>query len=60
MSRAILTGAAVGVPGFADALSGELGLPIAVGVVGDPAGVGNVAAGRLTVAVGLATEEASR
>jgi type IV pilus assembly protein PilM len=60
VSRAILTGAAVAVPGFADALSAELALPVEVGVVGDAAGVGNVAAGRLTVAVGLATEDMRR
>jgi type IV pilus assembly protein PilM len=60
VSRAILTGAAVGVPGFADALSGELALPVSVGIVGDAGGTDHVAAGRLTVAVGLATEDAPR
>ncbi|MDQ1700848.1 MAG: type pilus assembly protein PilM [Frankiaceae bacterium] len=55
VSRVVLTGAAAGVPGFAEALSSELGLPVAVGTV---SGLEGVNAGRLTVAAGLAVEEA--
>jgi type IV pilus assembly protein PilM len=60
VERAILTGAAVAVPGFADALAAELGLPVEVGVVAQDNDSGDVPAGRLTVAAGLATDEASR
>lgn len=55
-TRCVLTGAAVEVPGFADALSGHLGLPVTVGTVaGAPAALG---AGRFSVAAGLAVEAA--
>jgi type IV pilus assembly protein PilM len=54
VSRVVLTGAAAGVAGFAEALSGELGLPVEVGTV---SGMDNVNAGRLTVAAGLAVSE---
>ncbi len=54
VSRVVLTGAAAGVAGFAEALSGELGLPVEVGAV---SGMSNVNAGRLTVAAGLAVSE---
>jgi type IV pilus assembly protein PilM len=57
VERAVLTGAAVEVPGFTDALAAELGMPVDVGVV-EHAHVGGVPSGRLTVAAGLATEEA--
>jgi type IV pilus assembly protein PilM len=56
VSRAILTGPAVTIPGFGLALSSELGLPVTNGSVdGAPDGV---LAGRVAVAAGLATEKA--
>ena len=58
MQRAVLTGPAAAVPGFAGALEAELGLPVSVGeldVTHD-----DVPAGRLTVAAGLAVAEAVR
>jgi type IV pilus assembly protein PilM len=56
VQRAVLTGAAAVVPGFADALSVELGMPVTTGVVaGTP---GDVELPVLTVAAGLAVEEA--
>lgn len=56
VARCLLTGAAAGVPGFAAALSAELGLPVEVGIVhGAPAGMD---ATRLSVGAGLALEEA--
>jgi type IV pilus assembly protein PilM len=55
VARAVLTGPAAGVPGFAEALSAELGLPVRVGTIsGAPAGLD---AERLIVAAGLAFEE---
>jgi len=56
VSRAVLTGPVTAIPGFAAALSAELALPVEEGVVeGAPIGID---AGRLTVAAGLAIEEA--
>jgi type IV pilus assembly protein PilM len=55
VSRAVLTGPAAGVPGFAGALGSELGLPTVVGTV-DGATSG-LHAGRVAVAAGLAVEE---
>lgn len=56
VTRVILTGPVTSVPGFAAALSAELGLPVEVGTVdGVPTGL---APGRLTIAAGLATTEA--
>jgi type IV pilus assembly protein PilM len=56
VSRAILTGPAVTIPGFNVALSSELGLPVTNGAIdGAPDGVPT---GRLAVAAGLATEKA--
>lgn len=56
VGRAVLTGAAAGVPGFAEALGVELGLPVDVASIdGAPAGID---AGVLAVAAGLAVEEA--
>jgi type IV pilus assembly protein PilM len=58
VERAVLTGPAAAVPGFASALEAELGLPVTVGeldVTHD-----DVPAGRLTVAAGLAVAEAIR
>jgi type IV pilus assembly protein PilM len=55
VERAVLTGPAVGVPGFAERLSGELRMPVdAVLVAGTSEGAD---LGRLTVAAGLAVEE---
>lgn len=56
VQRAVLTGAAAVVPGFADALSVELGMPVTTGVVAGAKG--NVDLPLLTVAAGLAIEEA--
>lgn len=56
VSRAILTGPATAIPGFATALASELGMPVEQGAVdGAPAGID---AGRVTVAAGLAVAEA--
>jgi type IV pilus assembly protein PilM len=57
VERALLTGAAVEVPGFVDAMAAELGMPVDVGMV-EHENVRSVPGGRLTVAAGLATEEA--
>jgi type IV pilus assembly protein PilM len=55
VGRVVLTGAALSIPGFSDALGAELGLPIeAVTVDGAPA---ELAAGRLSIAAGLAITE---
>jgi type IV pilus assembly protein PilM len=57
VSRAILTGPATAIPGFATALASELGMPVEEGTVdGAPAGLD---AGRVTVAAGLAVSEVS-
>jgi type IV pilus assembly protein PilM len=57
VQRAVLTGAAASVPGFADALSAELGLPVDVAAIdGAPAGID---ASLLAIAAGLAVEEAA-
>jgi type IV pilus assembly protein PilM len=56
VSRAVMTGPATVIPGFATAMASELGVPVEEGVIdGAPAGLD---AGRLTVAAGLALEEA--
>jgi type IV pilus assembly protein PilM len=56
VSRAIMTGPATGIPGFAPALASELGMPVEHGIVdGAPSGVDS---GRVTIAAGLALEEA--
>ena len=55
VGRVVLTGAALSIPGFADALGAELGLPVeGLSVSGAPREIG---AGRLTVAAGLAVAE---
>ena len=56
VQRTVLTGAAAVVPGFADALSVELGMPVTTGVV--DGGSDKVDLPLLTVAAGLAVEEA--
>ena len=57
--RAVLAGPAVAIPGFAEQLGQEIGLPLEVGTVSEarPGGFGGVDAGQLTVAAGLAVEE---
>jgi type IV pilus assembly protein PilM len=54
VSTAVLTGPAAAIPGFANALSSELGMPVEEGVVDAPAGL---EPGLLTVAAGLAVAE---
>jgi type IV pilus assembly protein PilM len=55
VERVVLTGAALSIPGFAEALGAELGLPVeALTVSGAPEEIG---AGRLSVAAGLAVTE---
>jgi type IV pilus assembly protein PilM len=54
--RAVVTGPATAIPGFAAALASEIGMPVEEGAVdGVPDGL---AAGRVTVAAGLALTEA--
>ncbi len=58
VERALLTGPATTVPGFADAISAALGMPVearSVGVEGDSV---DLPGGAFTVAAGLAVEEA--
>jgi type IV pilus assembly protein PilM len=55
VERVVLTGGALSIPGFAEALGAELGLPVeALSVDGAPAEIG---AGRVAVAAGLAITE---
>jgi type IV pilus assembly protein PilM len=58
--RAVLTGPAVAIPGFADQLGAAIGLPVEEGIVTEArAGAyGGIDAGRLAVAAGLAVAEA--
>jgi type IV pilus assembly protein PilM len=58
VQRAVLTGPAAAIPGFASALEGELGLPVTIGELEDTPP--QAPAGRLTVAAGLAVSEAPR
>jgi type IV pilus assembly protein PilM len=55
VDRAVLTGPAVKIPGFAARLSEQLQMPVAPTVVAGPAEEADL--GRLTVAAGLAVEE---
>jgi type IV pilus assembly protein PilM len=59
VERVVLTGPAVTIPGFADLLGQQIGLPLEVGLVGEgkPGGFSGVDAGRLAVAAGLTLEE---
>lgn len=57
VDRAVLTGPAVGVPGFAEELSRQLRLPVATAVVAVAESAGDAPASRLTVAAGLAVAE---
>jgi type IV pilus assembly protein PilM len=55
VARAVVTGPAAAVPGFAEALQSELSLPVERGVLaGAPDGIDPAA---ITVAAGLAVEE---
>jgi type IV pilus assembly protein PilM len=56
VERALLTGPAVGIAGFAERLSEQLKLPVQPAVV-DVDGDGELDAGHLTLAAGLAVEE---
>lgn len=56
VERAVLTGAAGAIPGFAEALSAELNMPVTSGVV--DGATGGFDGHLLTVAAGLAVEEA--
>jgi type IV pilus assembly protein PilM len=56
VARCVLTGTAAAIAGFAEALSAELGLPVATAVVDVPPGLD---AGSLSIAAGLATEVAA-
>lgn len=60
VEQAVLAGPAVAIPGFADRLSAAIGLPVELGTVGEgKAGAhGDVDAGRVAVAAGLAIEQA--
>jgi type IV pilus assembly protein PilM len=62
VSSVVLSGAALQISGFADALRGELNVPVHTQTValGDQATADSVAPERLAVAAGLAVEEAPR
>jgi type IV pilus assembly protein PilM len=55
VDRAVLTGPAVGIPGFAERLSDELRMPVDAALVAGSSEGADL--GRLTVAAGLAVEE---
>lgn len=55
VERAVVTGPAAAIPGFAEALSAELGLTVERGAVAGA--TGEIEAERLTIAAGLAVEE---
>jgi type IV pilus assembly protein PilM len=58
IARAVLTGVAASVPGFADALSAELGMPVETRNVSAAEGLAAaIDLGGMTVAAGLAVEE---
>jgi type IV pilus assembly protein PilM len=61
VERVLVTGPAVAIPGFADQIGRQIGLPLEVGLVseGKAGGFSGVDAGRLAVAAGLAVEEVS-
>jgi type IV pilus assembly protein PilM len=62
VAKVVLSGAALQIAGFADALRSELSVPVLTQTValGDGASVASVSAERLAVAAGLAVEEAPR
>jgi type IV pilus assembly protein PilM len=59
LERAVLTGPAVAIPGFADEVESQIGLPAEVGLVSEakPGAFAGVDAGRLAVAAGLTVAE---
>lgn len=59
VKRAILTGPAVAIPGFAQQFSADLGIPVDVATVGEaePGTLDDDSAGRFTIAAGLAVME---
>jgi type IV pilus assembly protein PilM len=59
VERVVVTGPAVAIPGFADQIGQQIGLPLEVGLVseGKAGGFSGVDAGRLAVAAGLTVEE---
>jgi type IV pilus assembly protein PilM len=57
VSRALLTGPAASIPGFAEKLADQLNLPVEVAVAAADETLEGVDAGRLTVAAGLAVED---
>jgi len=59
VQSALLTGPGSAVPGFAERLAGEIGVPVSTGVVAEakPGALGDVEPGRAVVAAGLAVEE---
>ena len=57
VDRAVLTGPAVEIPGFAEELSRQLSLPVATAVVAAGESAEDAPAARLTVAAGLAVTE---
>jgi type IV pilus assembly protein PilM len=61
VTRAVLCGPAVDVPGFTEALAAAMRMPVSVGAVAqtNPEAAGGVPASRLIVAAGLAIEEAT-
>jgi type IV pilus assembly protein PilM len=61
VERVLVTGPAVAIPGFADQIGRQIGLPLEVGLVseGKAGGFSGVDAGRLAVAAGLTVEEVS-
>ncbi len=62
VSQIVLSGASLDVPGFADALQGELGVPLARETVATANGAGDagVSPQRMAIATGLAVEEAPK
>jgi type IV pilus assembly protein PilM len=62
VSRIVLSGASLDVPGFADALQGELGVPLTRETVTTTNGAGDtgVSPQRMAIATGLAVEEAPK
>ncbi|HYM44589.1 MAG TPA: type IV pilus assembly protein PilM [Solirubrobacteraceae bacterium] len=60
VSRVVLSGAALDIPGFADALQAELGMPLAHATVDFAGETASVSPQRLAIAAGLAVEEAPR
>lgn len=60
VASGVLTGPAASIPGFAEALSAELGLEVVARAVEAPSSAGAVDPYEVTVAAGLAVEEAVR